>query len=661
MAFDYLLRPGRINRMQLPTRIITGPMEKGLANRDGSLTQRYIDYLLERARGGASLIQVESTYVDVRGLGHLFQVGCHGDHVIPALARMAQAVHAEGAKVGLELYLGGRQTPAYMSQRQPLAPSATSCTVLHPAPMAREMTLADIEQVIGAFAAAARRVREAGLDMIHLHGAHGYLLCAFLSPFTNTRTDKYGGTAANRARFPLEVLAAVRQIVGPDFPIGYRMSAEEYVEGGLTVADTAAFSVMLADAGIDLIDVSGGIYESFPMIIQGPEAPAGGFVRNAAVIKAAVGDRAPVSVAQRLNDPYFADQVLRREGLDFISLTRAFHADPEYLRKVAENRVDEIVPCIACHHCTNLLEANLPTGCSVNPRSGHERERRIHPAAAQRNVLIVGGGPAGLQAARILAEEGHRVTVHEASGELGGQMRYSSRVMPDYGKLTPSLAAQLRKLKVEIRLDSHMDAAGVERSGAEVIVIATGASGGLRLWPVKEGALVFDLFSAMDRPLSAWKNKVVIAGGDSESCFVAIHLARGGVEVHVIEPGAVFSANKMSPGRELLMMAVGKLPAIHLHPETTIEEVGGDNVLLQKHGVTERLSDVGGVVAGGRVANNQLYEELIARQPHLEVYNIGDSVSPRDVYSASAEAAGVAELIRSSALDAVPRAASRAQ
>ena len=296
-------------------RIITGPMEKSLANRDGSLTQRYIDYLVERARGGASLIQVESTYIDTRGMGHLYQVGCHGDHVIPALTRMAKAVHAEGAKVGLELYMGGRQTPAYMSQRQPIAPSVVLCKALNPVPTPREMTREDIAEVVDLFAGAARRVLESGIDMIHLHGAHGYLLCGFLSPFSNKRTDEYGGSIANRARFALEVLAAVRKVVGPEFPIGYRMTADEYIEGGLTVTDTAQFAVMLADHGIDLVDVSGGIYESFPRIIQGPESPKGGLVADAAAIKKAVGDRVPVSVAQRLNDPDFANDVMLREGL----------------------------------------------------------------------------------------------------------------------------------------------------------------------------------------------------------------------------------------------------------------------------------------------------------------------------------------------------------
>ncbi len=646
MAFDLLLREGRINTMRLRNRIITGPMEKNLANSDGSLTPRYIDYLAERARGGASLIMVESTYVDTRGMGHLYQAGCHGDHVIPALSRMAEAVHAEGAKAALEIYMGGRQTPSYMSQRQPIAPSVFRCEKLEPVPTPREMTHGDIQDVIGRFADAARRIKEAGLDMIHLHGAHGYLLCSFLSPYSNKRQDEYGGSLQNRARFHLELLAAVREVVGPDFPIGYRMSAAEYVEGGLTVEDTAEFSNLLADAGIDLIDISGGIYESFQMIIQGPEMPKGGFVRNAAFIKKAVGDKVPVSVAQRLNDPEFANEAMRREGLDFISLTRAFHADPHYVRKVAEGRTGDIVPCIACHHCTNLLEINAPVACAANPHSTYERERRIRPVAEPRRVMIVGGGPAGMQVARILARQGNRVSLFEAADELGGQMRYSAQVAPDYGYLPSYLIGQLNKLKVDVHLNTKVDLNAITDLNPDAVVVATGADAGINFWPVKGNVRMFDLFSAIDRPDDDWEERVVIAGGDSESCFVALYIAGRGAEVHVINPSDVFSADKLSPGRDLLMMALEALWTVHLEPETTVEEIGEGYVTLQKEGVLQQLENVGSVVIGGRTANNALYEKIATELPQLELYNIGDSVEPRDVYWASHEAAQVAELIR---------------
>jgi thioredoxin reductase len=508
------------------------------------------------------------------------------------------------------------------------------------------MTKADIQEVIHIFAEAARRVVEAGLDMIHLHGAHGYLLCSFLSPYSNKRTDEYGGSRTNRARFALELLAAVRKVVGPDFPIGYRMSAEEYVEGGLSIEDTVEFSKLLAEAGIDLIDISGGIYESFQMIIQGPESPKGGFVRNAAAIKKAVGDKVPVSVAQRLNDPEFANEVMRREGLDFISLTRAFHADPHYVRKVQQNRIDEILPCIACHHCTNLLEANVAAGCAANPYTTFEGRRPVTRTSAQAQVMVIGGGPAGMHAARILAEQGLRVSLFEAARELGGQMRYSSRVAAEYGYLVTYLTAQMDKLKIDVHLNTKADINAVKQLQPAAVVVATGAKGGLRFWPVKGNPRLFDLFSSMDRSDEEWEDRVVIAGGDSESCFLALYIAGRGAEVYVVDPKTEFSDDKMSPGRDLLMMALEALPTVHLRKETTVEEIGEGYVLLQKRGAYERLENVGSTVIGGRVAENSLYEQIMAELPDQDVHNIGDSVEPRDVYFASHEAADVAELIR---------------
>jgi 2,4-dienoyl-CoA reductase-like NADH-dependent reductase (Old Yellow Enzyme family)/thioredoxin reductase len=647
--FELLLREGRINSMVMRHRIITGPMERNLANRDGSLTGTYVDYLAERAFGGASLIIIESTYVDSRGLGHLFQVGCHGDHVIPGLKRAADAVHAHGAKLGIELYVGGRQTPSYMSQRQPIAPSVVPCDVLAPIPVPRELTVSEIKEVVGSFAAAARRVVAAGLDMIHLHGAHGYLLGSFLSPYSNRRSDEYGGTPENRARFPLEVVNAVREVVGSGFPIGYRMSADEYLEGGLTIEDTCGFAPLLAKAGIDLIDVSGGIYESGYMIIQGPEAPRGGFVRNAAAIKQAVGELVPVSVGQRLNDPLFAEDVLRRENLDFITLSRAFHADPHYVRKLEEGRTADIVPCIACHHCTNLLEANLPARCAANPSSGLERRRRIARVPQPRRVMVVGGGPAGMQAARILALQGNHVMLYERQESLGGQIRYSSKVAPDYGDLITYLARQLESLPVDVRLDSAVDVETIAREDPDAIVVATGAREGLCFAAVSGSPKLFDLFTAFDRD-DDWEGRAVIVGGDSESCFLALYAAGRGAEVHVVEPKSEFSWDKLSPGKNLLMKAVGDLPTITLWAETTVEEIGTTSVVLQHNGELERLTDVVSVVIGGRVANNELYDAILEWRPDCEVYNIGDSVEPRDIYCASQEAADVALVVGARAI-----------
>lgn len=640
MAYDQLLREGRINGLVLRNRIITGPMERSLANRDGTVTQRYIDYLAERARGGAGLIMVESTYIDPRGMGHLYQVGCHDEHVVPGLTRLADAIHREGARVGLELYFGGRQTPSTMSQRQPLAPSIVPCSVLDPMPVPRELTREEITGLVTSFAQAAERAARAGIDMIHLHGAHGYLLGSFLSPFSNHRQDEYGGDLAGRARFPLEVLAAVRGVVGPSYPIGYRLSADEYVDGGLSIADTTAFAILLADAGIDLIDVSGGIYESASMIIQGPEAPRGGFVANAAAIRAAVRPDVPVSVTQRLNDPGLANTLMERYRLDFVSMTRAFHADPHFTRKLIEDRAADILPCIACHHCTNLLEANLPAGCAANPYSTFERQHR--PTSRGRRVAVIGGGPGGLHSARILARQGHSVVLYERAHELGGQMRYSSRVAVDYGDLVTYLVRQVGSLGIEVHTGTEVDLGLARQLDVDAIIVATGAGPGLDYWTWTGQVPRFDLFSALDRDDDDWEDRVAVLGGDSESCFVGLFLAGRGVEVHIFDPKVVLSDDKLSPGRDLLMGALEDLPTVTLHRESTVEAIDGGRVDYQFRGTPAVLEDVGAVVVGGRTSRNELYEALAAAELKVDLFAIGDAVRPRDVYAATHEAADVA-------------------
>lgn len=646
MAYPYLLREGRINQMRLRNRIITGPMERAMANRDGTLNQRYIDYLVERARGGAGLINVESTYVGGRGRGNPFQVGCHDDIVIPGLRRMTAALHAEDARVSMELYHAGRQSASTASQLQPIAPSPMQCTFFDPMPTPREMTYDDIREVIQLFADAAARCLEADVDMIHLHGAHGYLLGQFLSPWSNPRTDEYGGDEERRGRFALEVVAAVRAVVGDDYPLGYRISMDEFVEGGLTVEQTIPFCKRLVEAGIDLLDVTGGVYETGSQIFHGPESPHGGFVPMAAALKRAVGDTVPVSVTQKLNIPDFAEEVMAREGFDFISLTRAFHADPHFVRKLEQDRAEDILPCIGCHTCLNLFFGRKVAHCATNPHATFERSRRILPTPRVRRVGVVGGGPAGMQAARILARQGNNVSLYEAAHELGGQVRYSSLIAEDYGYLTTWLSTQLSKLDVDVHLDARVSAAEVLAFDADALVIATGARGGYPYATDLGGGRRFDLFSALERPDDEWEGTVVILGGDSESCFLALHLAGRGAMVHIVEPDAHFSLDKDAPARNLLMGMLEALPTVQLHAETTGEEVGADYVVIQRHGRYERLTDVESVVWGGRVANNELYEAVMAVDPTREIYHIGDSVQPHDIHAASHAAAEAAELIR---------------
>lgn len=642
-----LFEPISIRAMRLPHRIITGPMEKGMANRDGSLTQRYVGYLRARAQGGAGLIQLESTYVDTIGMGHLYQVGCHEDEVIDGLRMAADAVHAHGSSLALEIYLGGRETPSFMSQRQPIAPSVVHCEVLHPMPTPRQMTTSDIEWAIEAFCLAGRRLKAAGVDMAHVHGAHGYLVGSFVSPFSNRRTDGFGGSLANRARFPIMLVQALRAELGDEIPIGYRMTADEFIDGGLGIEESAEFAGMLAEAGVDLIDVSGGFYESNFMIMQGSESVDGGFVPHALAIKEVVGDRALVSVAQRLSRPGVAEEVIAA-GLDMVSMSRAFHADPDYVAKRKSGRDLEVIPCIACHHCVDELEANRVADCSVNPFT--TREYLIGSSSstgvdARSRALVVGAGPAGIQAAALLAERGHRVVLVEQASAIGGQMRLAAEVQVDFQRYLEYARARLDRSGVDLRMEMMAETALVRDVEPSLIVVATGARSAPLAHLGKGGVgrvTALGLFEAYDGIPD--RGAVIIAGGEVAACILAVKLARAGREVIIVEPSDGLALERPGWGREQVERLVHRTPGIDVRLEATVECLGEGWVELQTQGLRMRQSDVGCVIVAGRQPENALAEALLADgQFSGRVVVIGDAVRPRDVHAATLDGMRVAE------------------
>ncbi len=309
---------------------------------------------------GAALILMEATYIDNVGKGRRWQLGAHGDSLIPGLRRLAEAAHMHDSLVSLELCHSGRQTNIEISGRQPVAPPPIPCE-LTGGDMPRELSLAEIAQVIERFAKAASRCREAGFDAVQIHGASGYLVNAFLSPFSDKRTDDYGGSLENRMRFPLGVVDAVRKATDPDFPILYRFCAEGQIVGGLTLEETVPFAQRLEQAGVALLDVTAGIYETVWAAIPPMETEHGCNVELGRAIKNAVS--IPVSVAGRLNSPETAEAILEGGAADFVALTRAFHADSEFVLKLEQGREGSIRHCIACSQCSDFLAFHQPAFC----------------------------------------------------------------------------------------------------------------------------------------------------------------------------------------------------------------------------------------------------------------------------------------------------------
>lgn len=637
--FPHLFAPGRIGPRALRNRILMAPMEKNLATAAGAVTRRYVDYCEARAAGGAALIFLESMYVDPVGKNHLYQLGLHDDALVPGYRRLVDACHRHGALVGAELQFAGRQTSSAVTGAQPVAPSPVPCAVLAGGETPRVLTVREIRRLVGRFAEAAARAVAAGFDVVALHGAHGYLLGQFLSPYTNRRADAYGGDVERRLRFPLEVIAAVREAIGPGVPLAYRLSADEHVEGGLGLDDVCRVAPRLEAAGVDLLDVSAGIYESAVWIVQPMEMPPGCLAPASRAIRRHV--RIPVSVAGRINGPDVAEEILARGDADFVTLGRALHADPDLPRKSLEQRLEELCACVACLTCSDLLGRNLPVLCLANTRTAREREHAIRPAARPRRVVVVGAGPGGLEAGRVLAERGHRVTVLERGSEPGGQVLLS-RLVPGRAELA-GLVAYLARAVVraggELRLGVAATPDLIGREEPDLVVLATGALPGVPPVPGIEASPAVDPFTVLRRPAGR-VGRALVLGGGMLGVGVAHVLAARGADVVVAEPGAELAGELGLRPRWQYVADLVTRPNVTVHLATTVEALSADGALLRHRGRAIEVTGLDLVVpTRPLVPVTELGDALEAMPGSAPVFEIGDCLQPRTAFEAVQEGA----------------------
>jgi len=654
-SFKALFEPGFIAGLELPSRVLMAPMEKNLCTSTGVVTQRYVDYLVARARNDVGLLRVEATYVDQVGKGRPFQLGAQSDHVLPELERMIAAVHEAGGLISLELAHCGRQTSSLVSGRQPVAPSPVPCAASG-GYMPRELTVTEISEIVGRFAAAAARIEQAGVDAVEIHGASGYLLNAFLSPCTNLRDDEYGGSPLNRMRFALEVVAAIRGAVSPGTPVTYRLCAEEFVPGGLTRADTAPFAAELERAGIAMIDAAAGTYESIQSTQPGMEVAPGGLLDLGAAIKAAVG--IPVATTGRLGTLEVAEDAVARGLVDFVSIARGLHADPELLSKAKAGRIDEARRCIACAECVALLSLDSPAYCAINPASIREAEFELEPAASPRQVAVVGAGPAGLEAARVARLRGHEVTVYERGAEVGGRVRLGALApgRGDFGEPVRFLARELDRLDVPVLLGTEVTADLIAELGPDVVLVATGARRPERR-PIpgieREGVLdAFEYLARVEREpgeagLRAGEGAapVVVVGGNWVGCCVASILLEAGRRVSMVETRDALAYDfSPHPAVPMLERLAGH-PDLDVHLGTTVEEIADGEVAIWSAAGSShaRLPSASVIVVPVLEPNPSLRDEIAANNGGSpQVHALGDCVLPRKLQDAVLEAATVA-------------------
>lgn len=685
--FRHLLAPGRIGTLELRNRIFMSPMGSNLAEEDGSCGERILRYYEARAKGGAALVTMGSVGVAwPRGSGNARQVAISEDRFIAPLRRVVDAVHRHGCRIALQLQHAGAiavnepfrgfpfLVPSVPENKQPdwaLDLTPQEYKDMFEAIFApgikfeyKEADEADIEWLVEQFAKAAVRAREAGVDAVEIHAGHGYIISSFLSPASNRRTDCYGGTLENRARLLLDIIRAIKRAAGADYPVWFRLDSEEYLKAdGITLADAIETAKLAEAAGADAVHVSA--YADASRGISFTEAhtvcvPCK-YVPNAAAIKAAV--QIPVISVGRI-EPEIADRLIADGKLDFVAMARKLLADPELPAKLTAGRPDLVRPCIYCYTCISQIFFGNHVRCAVNAQTGFESVAPIEPARERKRVLVVGGGPAGMEAARVAAMRGHEVHLHEASGRLGGTVFFSSIVYPENGRLIDYLARQIGELGVQVRLGSVVTAETARALRPDVIIMATGARRGLVDIPgvhlphvfsgdeMREmvtgrfGPSLRQKLGARDRfMLRAGKalglldrsatirrmselylplgRNVAIYGGGLVGVELAEFLSERHRKVTVIEPGPSFGKELMIVRRWRIMDTLRRL-GVTLLPSAELLEIKPDRVVYRTKSaqIQSRWAD-SVIIAAGATPDGTLADSL--RKVCDAVYCIGDA------------------------------------
>jgi 2-enoate reductase len=645
-----LFEPGKIGKLEVKNRIVMAPMGIiGLVELDGRISQRGVDYYVARAKGGVGLITTGMTYVE-HGVASSFiptsemwsflpridEIGYK-----PRLAELADAVHDYGTKISIQLTAGlGRVAmPHY---KIPAAPSAVPLK-WDPKKLARELTIEQIKKLIAAFGPAAALAREAGMDAIELHGHEGYLLDQFQTALWNKRTDKYGGDLEGRLRFPLEVIETIKKAVGRDFPVIYRYGIRHYIEGGREDEESLEMAKRFETEGVDALHVDAGCYETWHWPHPPTYQPPGCMVDCAEIVKKVVS--IPVFAVGKLGYPELAERVLQEGKADFIVLGRALLADPEWPNKVREGKWDEIRPCIGGHDgCMFRVTRRKYISCTVNPATGNERELTLKPAEKSKSVLVVGGGPGGMEAARVAALRGHQVTLWEKNDRLGGNLIPAS--VPDFKSdlrvLINYLSNQLRKLNVDVRLGKEGTLEMIQEMCPDVVIVATGATPIIPKIPGAEKSIVATAIDVLLGKKDVAEN-IVVVGGGLIGCETAAFLAGKGKKVTIVEMVSDIIPDEYEASRSMIkeMFEKGEVEVL---TDTTLLEIDDDGVIVDGKPEGKRKLEADSVVlAMGMKPRKKLEQALEGKV--AEVRAIGNCAEGRKVIDAMWEAFRFARLI----------------
>lgn len=627
--------------MKLRNRIVMPPMVRNLASPDGIITRQLIDHYIARARGGVGLAIVEATFIDPAGKISYQQLGIHDDKCVPSLSDLAGAVKEWGSKIAIQLCHAGRQTTTSITGGLPVvAPSAIPCPVTGGLP--RELTTEEVGEVVESFAQAARRAKQAGFDAVEIHAAHGYILNQFLSPNTNRRTDKYGGDINGRMTIVLEIVRRTRELVGNNYPIMVRLNAVDLVDGGLELSESSLVAQKLETVGVDALDISLGTYENRlnPRVTSTQSSlyePKGHEVGYAEQIKKVVS--LPVITVGAIT-PEMGEEILQQGKADFIAMGRGLLADPEIPNKLAKGEPESIRRCIRCQEMCRRTP--LPIRCSINAECGFE-SYKLTPAFKPKKVLIVGGGAAGMEAARVSALRGHDVTLYEKNRELGGHLIEAT--VPDFKEDLKNykdwLIRQIKGLGVNIKLGKPVTRQLVDTTKPDAVIIATGSSVYRPDIPGLDKPIVV---TAIDILLGKAEpgNETVVAGGGVVGCETALYLALKGKKVTVVEMLSAVACDVPTISGTLAAKLIDNGVTIRTNLKIiAFTDQGVTGIDRDQNLVT--VAGDGVALAMGLIPQAGLYEEL--RGKVRELYLIGDSAQPRRVGEATRDGYRVGSII----------------
>ncbi|PAB61185.1 NAD(P)/FAD-dependent oxidoreductase [Anaeromicrobium sediminis] len=631
MKYKNLFSEGKIGNLTLKNRVVMSPMSPGMAKRDGALTEEVIAFYEERAKNGVGLIIVGATKInEEHGTMEPFQLAITKDEHIEPLKKFSEAMHKHGAKVFIQLAHPGRQTFSNINEGNTVVgPSAIPCVVCREE--TRALTTEEVKSLVKDFVQGAVRLKSANVDGVELHAAHGYLLNEFLSPYSNKRTDEYGGNFVNRMRFLAEIIKGIREACGEDYPISVRVSVDEFLkqfgikEQGIQLEEGVKIAKYLETLGIDVMNVSSGVYITSHTVIEPTSYEQGWRKHLAKTIKEAVN--IPVIAAGVLREPTFVEQLLEDGVTDFVALGRGLVADAAWVDKGKEGRDDHIRKCISCLTCIESVAYHKPIACSLNAKAGRELKiKDLKKDGEGRVVAVIGAGPSGMEAARVLAMRGFKPVIFEKENEVGGQLQLANKP-PKKEKITWFIdyeLAELKKLGVEIRLNTEASVEEIRALNPYAVFVAAGSSPIVPPIDGVKGENVHMVPEILKGQVKFEGKKVVVIGSGMTGLETGEFLAERGNEITIVEMVDKIGKGIYAPNRMDVLMKLMKHKAEML-PSHKLQEITHEKIVLENLKTNELIEkEIDHVILSlGTRSNNQMIEELKNNFKNVKI--IGDA------------------------------------